>query len=154
MSKVYIMVGVPASGKSTYVKEHLGSDVVVLSSDALRGELLGDETRQDKNAYIFRELYNRAKRFVKEGRDIVIDATSIDRERRAKVLSHFDLNKVEVVAIYLDTPIEECYTRDEARNRTVGRSVIDKFAGKLEVPTIDEGFSEVIVVKQVPNEYF
>lgn len=44
MNKLYVMVGLPASGKSTiaaeYVEQH---DAVLVSSDAIRAEIYGDE---------------------------------------------------------------------------------------------------------------
>ena len=57
-----MMVGLAASGKSTYAKKIVNdTDAIILSSDAIRWELFGDETDQEHNQQVFQELHKRAK---------------------------------------------------------------------------------------------
>ena len=63
MQKLIVMVGVPGSGKSTYAKNTFSKTAEILSSDALRKELLGNENDQKHNDYVFAELYKRARSF-------------------------------------------------------------------------------------------
>ncbi|HAU35476.1 MAG TPA: phosphohydrolase, partial [Lysinibacillus sp.] len=54
--KVIFTVGLPGSGKSTFVKQLAKREnAVVLSSDAIRQELFGDATKQ-KSRQVFRTL--------------------------------------------------------------------------------------------------
>ena len=48
MSKLYIMIGIPASGKDWYIEHHKKDGDVVLSSDAIRAEF-GDVNDQSQN---------------------------------------------------------------------------------------------------------
>jgi len=53
LTKLIVMVGLPASTKSSYAEKlKLEYDAVVLSSDKLREELLGDINSQDKNTIL------------------------------------------------------------------------------------------------------
>lgn len=144
-AKLYVMIGAPASGKSTYAKNNF-KESIILSSDEIRKELLGSEENQSNNALIFKTLYDRARKYLKNNKNVVIDSTSINKFERTRVLSNFQGFDIEKIAVYIDTPIEICYERDEKRNRTVGREVIDKYFNKFEYPTLDEGFDKVEVV--------
>ena len=59
--KLIVMVGLPGSGKSTYAKELIkkGRADIILSSDAIREELTGDESNQTVNDKVFKLLYQR-----------------------------------------------------------------------------------------------
>ncbi|MBP3431386.1 MAG: AAA family ATPase [Clostridia bacterium] len=151
MSKLYVLVGVPASGKSTYAQEILARDAVVLSSDVIRAELLKDEARQDRNSQVFAVLYSRARKLLMNGQNVVIDATSINRFERKRILSNFEDLLLEKVAVYFDTPIELCYARDKSRSRNVGNDVINYYFNKLEVPELGEGFDRVEIVTAKEN---
>ena len=51
-------VGLVASGKSTYARKLVNdTDAIILSSDALRWELFGDETDQEHNQQVVQELH-------------------------------------------------------------------------------------------------
>ena len=73
-----MMVGLAASGKSTYAKKLANdTDAIILSSDAIRWELFGDETDQEHNQQVFQELHERAKECLCDGRNVIYDATNI-----------------------------------------------------------------------------
>ena len=146
--KLYVLIGLPASGKTTFAKNEFASDKVeILSSDEIRKELFNDETHQANNDIVFSTLYERAKNFLSAGVSVVIDATSINRFERKRVLSHFVDYDIERIAIYFNTPVKVCIERDFLRSRTVGRDVIYKYKRKFEFPKREEGFDKVMVVK-------
>ncbi len=62
MAKLYMMVGLPASGKSTYAQYIAEQEnAIIHSSDSLREELFGDVNENSRNDELFRELHNRIK---------------------------------------------------------------------------------------------
>lgn len=146
--KLYVLVGLPASGKSTYAKNNLLDKAKLLSSDAIRKELFNDETHQADNKAVFTTLYNRAREYLRNGDNVVIDSTSINKFERARVLRNFEGFDIEKIAIFINTPVKVCCERDLLRSRTVGKDVIYKYKRKFERPTIDEGFDNVIEVKE------
>ena len=147
MPKLYIMVGIPGSGKSTYAEKNLSQFATIFSSDKLRGELLGDENDQSNKDLIFRTLYDRVREHLLEGKNAVIDATNLNKAERSRVLENFkDIDNVERVAVFVNTPLDECLLRNSRRSRVVPESVIRDFHSRLEKPSIDEGFSSIIEV--------
>ena len=154
MNKLFILVGIPASGKSTYAKEILKDEnTIILSSDVLREELLGDKSCQTNNELVFSTLYKRAKEYLNNGKNVVIDATNINMKDRRRTLSNFQGMKIERIAIVFATPFEVCYVRDEQRERTVGKNVIDKFVQRFEIPMEYEGFDRVEVWDADDRQY-
>lgn len=147
MTKLIVMVGIPGSGKSTYAKKHFGKTAQILSSDALRKELLGDETNQKQNDIVFTELYKRARGFLILGEDVVIDGTNINVFERKRVLNNFEDLSVEKIAIVMNTPIETCYHQNQQRERNVEESVIDMYAKNFEMPTTSEGFDKIEIIE-------
>ena len=146
MAKLIVMVGVPGSGKSTYAKNHFGKTAQILSSDALRKELLGDENNQKQNDRVFAELYSRARNHLIAGKNVVIDGTNINVFERKRMLKHFEDLSVEKVAIVMNTAIEKCYQQNQQRERKVDESVIDMFAKNFEKPTESEGFDKIEII--------
>ena len=80
--RLTLMVGLPASGKSTYARILGNSDnTTVLSSDILRKELLGSEADQSNNDLIFKTLYERARELlIEEESEKHMDVDTINKE--------------------------------------------------------------------------
>ena len=149
--KLYMMVGIPGSGKSTYAKNHLqNEDTIIVNSDQIRAELFGDEKIQKNPKRVFAILYKRVRKLLLSGKNAVIDATNTSRKYRAITLASFKDIDCEKIAILVETPLEMCYKFDKMRDRHVSKRVIDKFAREMEIPMLDEGFDQIVVYK---NEY-
>ena len=135
--KFYMLVGLSGSGKSSYNFEE---EVVKISSDALRAELFGDENDQTHNTEVFNELHKRVILNLKNGKNVVYDATNLSRRRRVaflKTIAHIPCKKICVV---FKTPYEVCVKRDSLRPRKVGVSVIFKQLKQFQMPQYDEGW--------------
>ena len=136
--KLYTMVGLPASGKSTFANKH--KECVIVNTDDIRQEILGDWRNQDKGDLIFKIAYERIGEALNSGHDVIFDATNVQRKYRKKI---FQFN-AEHVAVYMNVDVEECKRRNALREHRVPDEVIDRMASRLQVPTIDEGFKEII----------
>ena len=143
--KVILMVGVPGSGKSTLAKEYAEKySAEILSSDKIREELFGSEEPQEKNWLIFKILYERGRKFLDEGKNIIIDSTNVDRKTRKTVFRNFQDYTYEKVAVVKNIDIKEAKKRNRNRDRFVPEEVIEKFQEKFQMPTLEE-FDEVII---------
>ena len=90
MNTLTLLVGLPASGKSTYAIERLANDsTIILSSDELIKELFCDENCQENNGLVFKTLYKREKEYLQNVKNVVIDATNINLKERRSDLSQF-----------------------------------------------------------------
>ena len=144
MTTLYMMVGLPASGKSTYAKL-LAEEVdgLVLSSDAVRAEWYGSEEIQGDAGKIFREIEERCFNALKAGRNVIMDATNMNAKKRANFLKRMPAcNKICVV---MAVPFDECLARDEVRSRSVGPAVLEKMRKNFQMPYYNEGWDHIEV---------
>lgn len=139
MPKLTIMVGLPGSGKST-IAHNYGE---VVSTDAVREELLGDVSNQSNGDMIFNEAFSRVHKLLNSNVDAVFDATNISKKRRSKLFREFK-EADNIIAVFVNTDINECLKRNNSRDRKVPEEVIYRMLRSLDVPTVEEGFSEII----------
>lgn len=140
MAKMYVLVGLPGAGKSTLCK---GMSAVVLSSDAVRAELWGDEAVQRDARKVFAVVYTRAKHALMEGKDVIIDATNITRKARKQAIMVAQSCGVECVAMIAVCDAETAWQRNASRSRVVPREAFDKMVARYSAPSTDEGFAEI-----------
>ena len=145
MANLYIMVGIPGSGKSTVAKRYAAdpdTKSIIISSDKIRQELYGDKNCQSHNGKVFELAYKRIKENLKNGLDVIFDATNVTiKERKQAIRAGKEAGVHYTIAIVVTPPREICISRDKERNRTVGAEVIDKFIHRFEIPIKQEGFN-------------
>ncbi len=138
-----MMVGLPASGKSTIAKQIAESEkAIVVSSDELRKELLGDINDQSQNARIFEEVEKRIKDGLQQG-NVVYDACNINYKKRRAFLQKLNKMEVEKIAVLVATPYEECLERNAQRERKVPEEVIKRMYFNFYIPQYYEGFDDI-----------
>ena len=151
---LYMMVGIPASGKSTVAKEYASKveNSKVFSSDEYRKSLLGDEQSQENNALVFKTLFTDMHNWLAKGNNAIFDACNTTIKSRRKVVDKFS-DIALIVPVVVMATYEECCKRDASRSRTVGISVIRKFINSYEFPQMFEGFHKIKFVQTMPAEY-
>ncbi len=140
MSKFYMMVGLPGSGKST-IAQSLGCKV--FSSDNLRKELWGSEDIQGDNSQLFNELNRRIKEALSKGEDCVYDATNINAKRRTSFLNSIKDIECEKICVFVATDFNLCILRNFQRERHVPYEVIKKMYLNFNIPQAREGWDDI-----------
>ena len=83
--KLIVLVGLPASGKSTYVKNINHRDSVVISSDAIREELNISSHTKESNGIVFKEVHDRIFKYLNKNSNvsnIIVDSTNLSKKDR------------------------------------------------------------------------
>ncbi|MDO3410352.1 AAA family ATPase [Saccharibacillus sp. CPCC 101409] len=145
MNTIHMLVGIPGSGKSVYARElEKQTRGVIVSTDGIRQRLFGGESKQKNTYVVFDEAFREIGQALDSGRDVIFDATNVDRDRRAKFLKRF--GDVPVQCHVCDTPYETAQRRIAARKRKLDNKILSKYAKNLQFPLIGEGFEAVRIV--------
>ena len=146
--RVVLTIGLPGSGKSTYLAK-LGAHPV--SSDAIRLQLADDETEQTIHGQVFATARYLLRKRLELKRPITyVDATNLTRHDRKPFIRLAHAHDCEVEALFFDVPLDVCKARNAARGRMVPVDALDTMAAKLQPPSTDEGFTRIEVVRYLP----
>jgi len=145
-----LLVGPTGSGKSTFAARHFGPGEV-LSSDAFRALVSGDEADMAATTDAFELLHLAAGRRLGRRLLTVVDATNVRADARRPLLALARRSAVPAVAIVFDLPLELAATRNAQRpGRTVPRRVLRQQHRDLQrALTVlgGEGFAGVFVLR-------
>ena len=143
--QIILAVGLPGSGKSTYFARR---GIHPLSSDTLRLWLLDDETDQSFQHGVFRALRSLLEMRLRLGRPRnYVDATNLSRKERRPYFRLAARYGYEMQAIFFDVPAKVCRERNRRRGRRVPEEAMDRMARKLRLPTLEEGFTKITIVR-------
>ena len=148
MTKVYMLVGIPCSGKSSFVKKQNG---IWISSDKIREELYGDESIQENPEKVFRVMWKRLCEAIEQDEEQVFyDATNVVCKRRIAFCEQLRKkygDKIKLVACVFNTPIEECIRRaKERKERPLSEYVIWKYVKSWQTPAYWEGWDSIMLI--------
>lgn len=149
-----MMVGLPGCGKSTFAKlitvEGIDDDgnpiskhPKIHSSDALRAELYGSEDSQEHNSELFDELHRRIKEDLRNGNDVIYDATNIEKKRRIAFLKSLNNIPCYKSCVCMIVPFNLCLERNAKRERRVPSHAVRKMYLNWCPPDYSEGFDSV-----------
>ena len=121
MSKtLWLMCGAPGSGKSYFAKNILINDDhwFYVSRDEIRFRIIKNDEEYFSHET---EVYNCFVKNIQllldiiEKGNIIADATHLNKSSRLKLLNRLNLNKVNVIPVYFNTPEHICLERNEKR---------------------------------------
>jgi polynucleotide kinase-phosphatase len=119
-----LLIGPSGAGKSTFARRHFLA-TEVLSSDAYRGLVSGNENDQDATKDAFEVLRFVAAKRLARGLLTVIDATNTQPEARKPLVELAREYHVLPVAVVLDVPEKLCHERNRERpDRQFGAHVV------------------------------
>ena len=149
-----VLVGAAGSGKSTFAARHF-APAEILSSDAYRALIAGDETDQRATKPAFGRLHRELGRRLAAGQLSVVDATNIEPAARRALVTRAAGASLPATAVVLDLPPSLVLARNAARpSRVVAETIVRRHLERLRV-TIDgratpldgEGFGQVVVLR-------
>lgn len=142
MKTLFILCGVPGSGKSTWASKKFGEENIV-SRDKIRFSFLNDESDYfDKETFVWEEFVREIQNRLNGDKEITVaDATHINKRSRDKLLNALKLpDGINVIPIFFDTCQAVCMERNSQREGRayVPKSVIRRMGYQFEIPRFEE----------------
>lgn len=133
MKTMVIMIGIQASGKSTFAKRKL-SNYTRINLDTLN--------TRNKELMEF-------ERALEAGENIVIDNTNPKASDRERYIPRAKEHGYKVVCYFMQSRVKDCVERNENRvgKAKVNTKAIAATSNKLEMPEYAEGFDEIYYVR-------
>lgn len=123
-----ILVGAPASGKSTWGKKYAQDNkLAYISTDEIRGEVGKGEGDQNVSPAAWMIGKKRVMESLSIGKGVVIDSTNINHKVRKQWIKIGREYGAEIMAVVFEIDRDELIKRDKERERHVGVEVIDQF---------------------------
>ncbi len=153
--KVYVTIGLPGSGKSTWAKNIAKSDdnIVIINRDGLRSMIRGE--------YVFDVRYERLikeatddmiMRSLESGFDVIIDETHIRKDRRQEIIDivrdfdEYSSCKTEVVYVWFtenEKNVENRMKEPRGYDREKWTEVIAGMKKSFEYPEENEDYDAI-----------
>ena len=143
--QVVILIGLQAAGKSTFYRRKYA---------ATHGYISRDQLKKSRNqARRERELIDSA---LADGRDVIVDDTNARIVDRAAIIDLAKRHGATVVGYFFEPDVKQSLARNRGRDQSqrVPDVAIYATAKRLEPPSLDEGFDELLSVRATSDNEF
>lgn len=151
---VTLLIGLPGSGKSRWVKNN-AAGLTIISTDDLLEAWASENGKTYSDAFnvpgLFREvekqMYANLVLAAERGDHLIIDRTNLSKKVRSKVFGRIPAHYLKFAALFiveraeLDRRLAE---RAERTGKIIFKEVVDDMLSRYEPPTMDE-FDEIFV---------
>lgn len=145
MATFTMLVGLPASGKSTWTKD---KEEYCVSSDEYRKKYYDNVNDQEHNNEVFQIMLNDTIKLLSENKDVIYDATNINYKRRRHIVFEIKRRVPNAICncVMFATPYKQCLINNSNRERKVPEEVIKKMYINFNIPMYQEGWNDINIV--------
>lgn len=161
MNNIYVTIGLPASGKSTWAKQLVeqrnkngGKSIKRVNKDDLRAMLDVSHWSKSNERFVLKVRDEIITQALREGSDVIVDDTNLATKHLDTIreIARKNHAHVEIVS-FTDVPLEECIARDKKRPNYVGEEVIRRMyrdylepkENKVQAPAYDLKLEDCII---------
>ena len=143
--KLVIFIGLQASGKSTFFRQHFAATHELVSKDRMRN----NKNRARRQVQLIEAA-------LQAGRSVVVDNTNPTLEDRSALIELGNIYGAQIIGYYFQSNVSDCLERNRQR---IGQDRVPDVAiyatvNKLVRPTYAEGYKQLFHVTMAGNAEF
>ena len=151
INKLFILIGIPCSGKSTYAKKVIlnNPNTILISTDEIRKQLTGVYLFSEKtNLLVMKTAKKMVYQALMHGVDVIYDATNTNKNYRKSIIGISKKTSSQTIGVVFKTPVTVCLRRNTERNseRRIPEHVIVGMSAFNSNIKKTEGFDEVLFI--------
>lgn len=153
MPKCTFLIGVPGSGKSTWLKEQGKLErTMIISTDNIiedvadRYDLSYNEVFQDLIKFAEKLMWRSLEDSAYFQDNIIIDRTNLSVKSRKRFMRMLDGYEFEAVVFPTPDPVEWERRLNSRPGKSIPENVLKSMARSFEAPSESEGFSSIIYI--------
>ncbi len=154
---IILVCGLPGSGKSHFSKAHYqGSERRRINRKEIRRHLYemlnfeekwSEENFDDLDEFLVKHVERKIiEQLLHNKQKLLVDNTSVTKSSRKAYIDLANKTRRNIGIIFLNTPVKLCLQRNTQRYDPVPGTVITNLSAALELPSKDEGLSEVLIL--------
>ena len=142
MNHLVVLSGVPGSGKSHLskaIKESVNKHIYVISSDAIRKEMLGDQRDLSQDDLVWKMYYSLVKVYAQDKDAVVVlDATHASKKYRLETIKPYRelYDQIDLICFQLDK--ETVLRQNKDRDNPIPEDALLKLIDSYELPDEEE----------------
>lgn len=144
--KLIILIGPPAAGKSTWLHQFSGE---VISTDDIRRREFGVQFDPRVEPAVWSVAYQRLEEAIRSGKEVCFDATNTTRSRRKPLIRIAKKYRASVEGVVFHQELDVLIKRNKDRppGKKVPLDVIKDKLKELEMPSYEEGFDRIEILR-------
>ncbi len=157
MAKLIVIIGLPGSGKSFLAQQLLRfhPDYHLISTDAIRSQLFGDESLQGPWSAILHQIQQQFQQAVAQNSGAIYDATNAQRRHRRDLIQLArEVGFDPIFGLWIQTAVEQCLKQNQQRSRQVPQEIILAMHRQLcdAPPSLADGLNSLLITTGSINQ--
>lgn len=141
--EVILLVGLPGSGKNTWVKKGKVNYEEICLDDIRESLRISPKGNQGKVIQAAKTL---AKTFLRKKQSFIWNATNLQKSRREKLINLFSTYHASVRIVYIESNYSTLLKRNKSREHPIPTKILERFIDGIEIPRIYEARTLNILV--------